>query len=97
MNSLAIFKNGRYGYIDHPGTPVQVVGTILLGGMYPFTKDVPGGFVSYYLREPGRFLDVAHALLVFLYLGATSFFFRVARASSIIRFNCAILIPFQMS
>ncbi len=80
MNSLAVFKGGRYGYIDHPGTPVQILGTVILGIMYPFTKDAPGGFVTYYLQEPGRFLDVAHALLIFLYLLTTCFFFWTVRS-----------------
>jgi hypothetical protein len=54
MNSLVVFKDGRYGYIDHPGTPVRSWDD--RAAMYPFTKDSPGGFVSYYLQEPGRFL-----------------------------------------
>jgi len=82
MNSLAPFKGGRYGYIDHPGTPVQILGTVLLGFMYPFARNAPGGFVFHVLEEPGRFLDVAHAVLMLLYLGTTLFFFWMARSSN---------------
>jgi hypothetical protein len=82
INSLAVFKEGgRYGFIDHPGTPVQVIGTVILGILYPFTKNAPDGFVAALLKEPGRFFSVAHAFLMGIHLIAVCFFFSMARSN----------------
>jgi hypothetical protein len=64
LSSLAWFRGGTYDYIDHPGTPVEVVGTVLLGLMYPLTASSPGGFIAYQLAHPQVFLSVAQTLLV---------------------------------
>src|SRR5690349_1957924 len=39
LNSLAPFKGAPYFYTDHPGTPVEMIGTMLLGIAYVFFTD----------------------------------------------------------
>ena len=39
LNSLAPFKGAPYFYTDHPGTPVEMIGTMLLGTTYVFFTD----------------------------------------------------------
>ncbi len=63
MSSLTPFKGHLYAFIDHPGTPLEVVGTALLFLTYPF---IPGGhdaFILYHLAHPEVFLMMARALL----------------------------------
>jgi len=74
MNSLAIFKGMPYFYTDHPGTPIEVLGTILLGITYPFFT-TPANFIQYHLQNPELFLNLAHILVTFLSIGCAIFFF----------------------
>ena len=74
MNSLAPFKGAPYIYTDHPGTPVEMIGTMLLGTTYVFFTD-HGNFISTYLENPEYFLNLAHGLITLLsVLCAISFF-----------------------
>jgi hypothetical protein len=67
-NSLALFKGIPYAYIDHPGTPVEVVGTILLALTRPITRGANEFFITYHLNHPELFLSMAHVLLLLLNL-----------------------------
>ena len=67
MNSLAPFKGAPYFYTDHPGTPVEMIGTMLLGTAYVFFTDHTN-FISTYLEHPAYFLTVAHSLITLLSL-----------------------------
>src|SRR5215211_3217894 len=58
MNSLAPFKGAPYFYTDHPGTPVEILGTMLLGAAYAFCNN-RANFISDYLENPASFLNVA--------------------------------------
>lgn len=81
MSSLAPFKGVPYFYTDHPGTPVEVIGTMLLGTTYVFSTD-PATFISDYLEHPAYFLTVAHGLITLLsLLCAIYFFLTVLRTS----------------
>src|SRR4026209_2305713 len=62
MNSLAPFKGAPYFYTDHPGTPLEMIGTMLLGTAYVFSPD-RANFISTYLETPAYFLNVAHGLI----------------------------------
>ncbi len=79
LNSLSVFKHQPYSYVDHPGTPVEMIGTALLGASYPLLAGRPEGFVTYYLRNPQLFLGLADAFLVAAHLVCVLVFFRVAR------------------
>src|SRR5215211_7353601 len=80
MNSLAPFKGAPYFYTDHPGTPVEILGTILLGITYVFYPD-PVNLIGYHLENPEHFLNLAHGLITLLsVLCALYFFLTVLRA-----------------
>src|SRR5512143_2465571 len=36
MNSLEVFKGEPYAYVDHPGTPLEVIGSVIYASTYPF-------------------------------------------------------------
>lgn len=79
MSSLAPFKGAPYFYTDHPGTPVEIIGTILLGTTYVFFTN-RANFISYYLENPEFFLNLAHGLITLLsVLCAICFFLTVLR------------------
>ncbi len=63
LNSLAIFKGQPYAYVDHPGTPVEVLGTLLLAVTRPLTRRWGVLFIDYHIAHPELFLALAHAFL----------------------------------
>jgi hypothetical protein len=63
MNSLAIFKSEPYQYIDHPGTPVELIGTFLIGLMRPFVGLRSDSYILYLLENPEKFFLVGYAFL----------------------------------
>jgi hypothetical protein len=81
MSSLAPFKGAPYFYTDHPGTPVEVIGTMLLGITYVFSTD-HATFISDYLEHPAYFLNVAHGLITLLSLLCAIYFFRTVLRTS---------------
>src|SRR5215510_12630756 len=74
MNSLAPFKGAPYFYTDHPGTPVEMIGTLLLGTSYVFFTD-HANFINYQLEHPEYFLNVAHGLITLLSVLCAIYFF----------------------
>ena len=63
LNSLAIFKSRPYMYYDHPGTPVELIGTVILALMRPTLQLGSDAFWTYVIAHPESFLRVAHGLL----------------------------------
>ena len=63
MNSLAVFKGKPYTYIEHPGIPVELLGTGLLALTYPFIQGTSDTFVMYHLSRPELFLTLMRAFL----------------------------------
>ena len=81
LNSLAPFKGAPYFYTDHPGTPVEMIGTLLLGTTYVFFTDHTN-FINDYLEHPEYFLNLAHGFVTILsVLCAIYFFLTVLRTS----------------
>jgi hypothetical protein len=64
LSSLEPFVGRAYHYIDHPGTPVEVLGTAVLGATYPFTASNIDSFVAYHLAHPELFMTLGQTLLV---------------------------------
>src|SRR5688500_20285374 len=62
LNSLAPFKGAPYFYTDHPGTPVEMIGTILLGTAYVSFTDHTN-LTSKYMATPASSLNFAHSLI----------------------------------
>jgi len=77
MNSLAPYKGAPFFYTDHPGTPVEIIGTMLLGITYVFFTN-HANFIGYQLENPEYFLNLAHGFITLLsVLGAIYFFLTV--------------------
>jgi hypothetical protein len=63
LNSLAFFKGVSYAYIDHPGTPLEVIGSLLLAFTRPLTRGQDAFFIPYHLENPQLALGIMHLLL----------------------------------
>ena len=74
MNSLAPFKGAPFFYTDHPGTPVEMIGTMLLGITYVFFPKHTN-FIDYHLENPEYFLNLAHGLITLLSVLCAIYFF----------------------
>jgi hypothetical protein len=81
MNSLSVFKGKGYAFVDHPGTPVELIGTAILGFTYPLLGRDPNGFVLYHLQNPGLFFSLAYAFLTLSSIGCALFFYKSALIS----------------
>ncbi|MEO7838911.1 MAG: hypothetical protein ABIU06_06145, partial [Anaerolineales bacterium] len=63
LDSLSIFAGKSYVYVDHPGTPVQLIGSFLLALTYPFFGSLEA-FISFHLARPGAFFLMANLFLL---------------------------------
>ncbi|MDQ3005986.1 MAG: hypothetical protein M3R47_11490, partial [Chloroflexota bacterium] len=63
LDSLSIFAGKSYVYVDHPGTPVQLIGSFLLALTYPFLGSSEK-FISFHLARPGAFFLMTNAFLL---------------------------------
>jgi hypothetical protein len=50
-------------YYDHPGTPVELIGTVILALMRPALRLGSDDFWTHILAEPEAFLHIAHGVL----------------------------------
>jgi hypothetical protein len=66
LDSLSIFNGQNYSFIDHPGTPISMLGSLLLAATYPFVGKVD--FTVYHLLHPEIFLFLSHGILFLLYI-----------------------------
>jgi hypothetical protein len=77
LNSLAVFKESPYFYTDHPGTPVEIIGSIVLGITYLFF-DHQSSFINYHLQNPQLFLNISHGVVTLLSILCAVYFFLTA-------------------
>jgi hypothetical protein len=91
MNSLAVFKGIPYFYNDHPGTPVEIVGSLILGITYPFFN-TSADFIHYHLQNPVLFLTLAHAFVTLLSIGCAIYFFQ-----TVVNFSAQPNVPVALS
>ena len=73
-NSLAIFKGLPYHYADHPGIPVEIIGTLLLAISLPFFKNL-SDFFMYYIQNPDTFLNLAHGFVTAASIVCAGYFY----------------------
>ena len=64
LNSLSTFRGAVYHYIDHPGTPVEVLGTALLALTLPFVGSAPEGVFAYHIAHPEVFLRMGQLVIL---------------------------------
>ncbi len=81
LNSLAAIRGGSYTYIDHPGTPLEVIGSVILLATRPFLANNQGGFAMYHLEHPELFLGLARGLIILMSIGCALLFFHTAKSS----------------
>lgn len=63
LDSLSVFAGKAYTFIDHPGTPVQIIGSMFLALTIPFFGNGQG-LVEYHLARPEVFFSIANLFLV---------------------------------
>lgn len=80
LDSLALFAGKPYLYVDHPGTPVSLLGSLLLGLTYPLFGS-PERLISYYIAEPETFFVMANLVLLAMNLLTVFWFFRTVTAT----------------
>jgi hypothetical protein len=63
FSSLAALKGSGYTYVDHPGTPLEVLGSLILVLMKMIDGSDTEEFIVRMIRQPERFLEVVDVLL----------------------------------
>lgn len=63
LDSLSVFAGKSYVYVDHPGTPVQIIGSFLLASTYPFFGSSEA-FIGFHLARPGAFFLMTNIFLL---------------------------------
>jgi hypothetical protein len=74
LDSLAPFAQKPYTYVDHPGTPLHLIGTIILGITYPFLNSQET-FLQYHIEKPEFFFVAANFFLLILNISTVTFFY----------------------
>jgi hypothetical protein len=87
LNSLASFKGAPYFYTDHPGTPIEIVGTILLGATDVFFTN-HSSFINDHLENPELFLNMTHVVVTVLSILCATYLlltaFRTLRGANVL-------------
>jgi hypothetical protein len=63
VSSLAVFDGQPYALVQHPGTPLLALGTVLMAALAPFAPPGPGGITTRMVMHPEMFIVAAHVLL----------------------------------
>jgi hypothetical protein len=64
VDALSVFQGRGYAFVDHPGTPLSVVGSLLAALAHPLRLASPAALVEANLRDPAPFMTLAHGLLL---------------------------------
>lgn len=78
LDSLSVFNGGSYTYVDHPGTPMQVAGTVMLAATYPLFESSEA-FIDFHIRRPQVFFLMANVFLLAANIFTGIVFYRIAR------------------
>ncbi|GAB4487009.1 MAG: hypothetical protein OHK0031_11120 [Anaerolineales bacterium] len=63
LDSLAIFSGKPYQYVDHPGTPLHLIGSLLLGLTSPFFAS-RADFLQFFIARPEIFFFMTNLFLL---------------------------------
>ena len=63
LDSLSVFTGKTYSYVDHPGTPIHIIGTLMLAIIRPFFEDADT-FIQFFIESPAAFFIMSHAFLL---------------------------------
>ena len=64
VDALSVFKGAGYTFVEHPGTPLSVLGTLAAAAAHPLLLRDPQALVDANLRDPSTFMTLVHALLL---------------------------------
>ncbi|MBK9926650.1 MAG: hypothetical protein IPP66_15345 [Anaerolineales bacterium] len=78
IDSLSVFIGKSYVYVDHPGTPVQLIGSFLLALTYPFFQSREA-FVQFFIARPGVFFLMANIFLLAVNLLCATVFYKTVK------------------
>lgn len=65
VDSLSVFAGYSYKFVDHPGTPVHLIGSFLLALTYPFFSSQEA-FINFHLGRPGVFFLMTNTFLLIM-------------------------------
>ncbi len=65
LDSLAVFAGKPYQYVDHPGTPLHLIGSLLLGLAAPFFEN-RAAFIQFFIARPEIFFFLTNAFLLIM-------------------------------
>lgn len=80
IDSMAVFIGKTYQYVDHPGTPMQVIGSLLLAVTYPFFEG-RDAFIQFFISRPGVFFLMTHVFLLAANLFCAVLFYKTVASS----------------
>jgi hypothetical protein len=80
LDSLSIFAGGSYKFVDHPGTPVQIIGSLLLALTLPFFES-RHAFIEYHIANPELFFNMTNLVLLFFNSLTSILLYRLTRES----------------
>ena len=80
LDSLSIFAGKSYAYVDHPGTPIQLIGSFLLALTYPFLGGQEA-FINFHLARPGGFFLMTNIFLLAMNIICAFIFYKTAIAT----------------
>ena len=78
IDSLSIFAGGSYKFVDHPGTPVQIIGSLLLGLTFPFFGNRQE-FINYHIARPEVFYYMTNLFLVIFNGLTAAFLYKISK------------------
>ena len=77
LDSLSVFAGGSYTYVDHPGTPIHVIGSLMLALIRPFFSNTES-FIHFFINKPVAFFIMAHVFLLTAFIFTAAVFFNTA-------------------
>lgn len=77
VDSLSVFIGKSYVYVDHPGTPMQVIGSLLLALARPFFHSTEA-FIQFFLVRPNVFFFMANVFLLVANIFSALVFYKTA-------------------
>ena len=75
IDSLSVFIGKSYVYVDHPGTPVQVISSLLLALAYPFFSSKEA-FIQFFLVRPNVFFFMTNVFLLITNIACAVLFYK---------------------
>jgi hypothetical protein len=86
-SSLSMLKNYPIAYIDHPGTPLEILGALVLFGTHLIPHFQGVQFFEFHVQYPGVFLNLGRSLIFLFNISAFIFIVNVLRRDRSLRWN----------